>query len=205
VTVRRIGLTGGIATGKSHVVTKLREHGVPVVDADVLSRESVAAGSPGLVAVAARFGPTILQADGTLDRARLGAIVFRDTEARRDLEAIVHPFVRQAIEAFFVALPVNEPFAVADVPLLYETGRQDRFDGVIVVACTPETQLERVMARGDLTREDAERRIASQWPIAEKVKRADHVVRTDGTYADTDAQVLELVKRLRREAGHAQP
>jgi dephospho-CoA kinase len=202
--VRRIGLTGGIATGKSHVVTKLREHGVPVVDADVLSHESVAAGSPGLAAVASRFGPTILRADGTLDRARLGAIVFRDPEARRDLEAIVHPFVRQGIEAFFVALPVSEPFAVADVPLLYETGRQDRFDGVIVVACTPETQLERIMARDDLIREDAERRIASQWPIAEKVKRADYVVRTDGTNADTDAQVLELVKRLRREAGHAE-
>ncbi len=144
---------------------------------------------------------TILGPDGTLDRARLGAIVFSDPEARRDLEAIVHPFVRQGIEDFFGALPVSEPFAVADVPLLYETGRNDRFDAVIVVACTPEAQLERVMARDALTREDAERRIASQWPIAEKVKRADYVIRTDGTYADTDSQVLELVRRLRRDSG----
>ena len=202
--MRRIALTGGIATGKSHVITRLREHGVPVVDADVLSRESVAAGSPGLGAVVARFGPTILGPDGTLDRARLGAIVFSDPEARRDLEAIVHPFVRQGIEDFFGALPVSEPFAVADVPLLYETGRNDRFGAVIVVACTPEAQLERVMARDALTRADAERRIASQWPIAEKVERADYVIRTDGTYADTDSQVLELVRRLRREAERAE-
>jgi dephospho-CoA kinase len=199
--VRRIGLTGGIATGKSHVVTRLREHGVPVVDADVLSRESVATGSPGLAAAVARFGPGILDPEGALDRSRLGDIVFRDQAARRDLEAIVHPFVRERIEAFFTSVPASEPFAVADIPLLYETGREKGFDAIIVVACSLETQLARVMTRDGLSREDAQRRIASQWPIEEKVKRADHVIRTDGTYADTDAQVTRLVDRLRRVDG----
>jgi dephospho-CoA kinase len=197
--VRRIALTGGIATGKSHVAARFSEHGVPVVDADVLSRESVAAGSPGLAAVVSRFGPDILSADGTLDRARLGAIVFDNLEARRDLEAIVHPFVRRGIDDFFEALPVTEPFAVADVPLLYETGREGQFDAVIVVACTPQIQLERLMARDGLPRDDAERRIASQWPIEEKVRRADHVIRTDGSYAETDEQVDRFVKQLRQQ------
>ena len=201
--MHRIGLTGGIATGKSHVVTRLREHGVPVVDADVLSRESVATGSPGLAAAVARFGPGILDPDGALDRSRLGDIVFRDQAARRDLEAIVHPFVRERIEEFFTSVPASEPFAVADIPLLYETGREKGFDAIIVVACSPETQLARVMTRDGLSREDAQRRIASQWPIEEKVKRADHVIRTDGTYADTDAQVTWLVDRLRRVDGRA--
>lgn len=202
--MRRIGLTGGIATGKSHVLARFREHGIPVIDADVLSRESVAPGSPGLTSAISRFGQGILRSDGSLDRAALGAIVFRDPGARRDLEAIVHPFVRQHIEEFFSALPSSQPFAVADVPLLYESGREDAFDVVVVVACTPEAQLQRVMARDGLSREDAERRIASQWPIEEKVRRADHVIRTDGTYEDTDAQVAELILQLRQASGGGQ-
>ena len=197
--MRRIALTGGIATGKSHVAARFRHHGVPVVDADVLSRESVAAGSPGLAAVVSRFGPDILSASGTLDRERLGAIVFGDVDARRDLEAIVHPFVRRGIEDFFATLPASERFAVADVPLLFETGRESQFDAVIVVACTPQTQLQRVMERDGLTRENAQRRIASQWPIEEKVSRADYVIRTDGSYAATDEQVDRLVKELRQD------
>jgi dephospho-CoA kinase len=199
--MRRIGLTGGIATGKSHVLARFREHGVPVIDADVLARESVAPGSQGLAGAVSRFGPEILRPDGSLDRAALGAIVFRDATARRDLEAIVHPYVRQRIEAFFAAIPSSVPFAVADIPLLYESSREEGFDAVVVVACARERQLERVMARDGLSREDAERRIASQLPIEEKVKRADHVIRTDGTYADTDAQVAELLIRLQQASG----
>ena len=197
----RIALTGGIATGKSHVASRLREAGVPVVDADVISREVVVPGTPVLAAIVARFGESILTADGTLDRARLGKIVFRDPAARRDLEAIVHPAVRKAIEEFFNRLPRNTPLAVADIPLLYETGRARRYDSVVVVACAPDQQVERVMARDGLTREEAERRVASQWPIEDKVDRADFVIRTDGTHAETDAQVAALLARLSAEVG----
>jgi dephospho-CoA kinase len=192
----RIALTGGIATGKSHVANRLRAAGVPIVDADVIAREVVAPGTPGLAAVVARFGPGILTPDGVLDRSRLGSIVFRDQRARRDLEAIVHPVVRQRIDEFFDRLPADTPFAVADIPLLYETGREDRFDKVIVVACTRARQVERVVARDGLTREEAERRVASQLPIDDKMKKADYVIRTDGTHAETDAQVAELLSLL---------
>jgi dephospho-CoA kinase len=192
--MRRIGLTGGIATGKSYVASRMREAGVPVVDADVLAREAVAPGSEGLAAVVARFGAGVLAADGGLDRRALAAVVFRDAAARRDLEAIVHPRVRAATDAFFAALPPATPVAVADIPLLFEAGRQRDFDEVVVVACDPRTQLDRVMARDGVAREDAERRLAAQWPIADKVARADHVIRTDGTFADTDAQVEALVR-----------
>jgi dephospho-CoA kinase len=192
--MRRIGLTGGIATGKSYVASRMREAGVSVVDADVLAREAVAPGSEGLAAVVARFGAGVLAADGGLDRQALAAVVFRDAAARRDLEAIVHPRVRAATDAFFAALPPATPVAVADIPLLFEAGRQRDFDEVVVVACDPRTQLDRVMARDGVAREDAERRLAAQWPIADKVARADHVIRTDGTFADTDAQVEALVR-----------
>jgi dephospho-CoA kinase len=194
--VIRVGLTGGIATGKSYVARRIRDAGVPVVDADVLAREAVVRGSAGLAAVVERFGPEILTADGDLDRTRLGEIVFRDDSARRDLEAIVHPLVRRRTAEFFAALPPDTAIAVADIPLLFETRRERTFDRVVVVACAPATQLERLMRRDGLTREAAERRIAAQLPIEEKVRRADHVIRTDGTHEDTDAQVTALLATL---------
>jgi dephospho-CoA kinase len=197
--MRRIGLTGGIATGKSYVAARLREAGIPVVDSDVLARDAVVPGGDGLAAVVARFGAGVLRPDGALDRQALSAIVFRDAAARRDLEAIVHPRVRAGTDAFFAALPPGTRVAVADIPLLFEAGRDTDFDEVVVVACDPRTQVERVMARDAASREDAERRLAAQWPIAEKVARADHVIRTDGTFADTDAQVGALVATWRRQ------
>jgi dephospho-CoA kinase len=193
----RLGLTGGIGTGKSYVVRRLREAGVPVVDADVLARDAVARGTPGLDAIVARFGRDVLTPDGDLDRARLGALVFRDVDARRDLEQIVHPVVRRGIATFFESRPPDTLLAVADIPLLYETRRERQFDKVLVVACAPALQIERVMARDALSREDAERRLAAQLPIEEKVRRADYVIRTDGTHAETDAQVAQLLDRLR--------
>jgi dephospho-CoA kinase len=193
----RIALTGGIATGKSHVARRLRDAGVPVIDADVVSRQVVAPGTAGLAAIVARFGREMLTADGQLDRQRLGSVVFRDAAARADLEAIVHPAVRRSIESFFDALPPETPLAVAEIPLLYETQGESRFARVIVVACAPEAQLARVMARDGLSREDAQRRIAAQMPIEQKVARADDVVRTDGSKAETDAQVDRLLVRLR--------
>jgi dephospho-CoA kinase len=195
--VKRLALTGGIATGKSHVLTRFKEAGVPVVDADLLSRQVVAPGTPGLEGIVGRFGSAILTADGALDRRRLGAIVFSDPGARKDLESIVHPAVRRGVESFFATLPGDTPFAVADIPLLYETGREDDFDAVIVVACRPEQQIDRVIARDTLSRREAEQRVAAQLPIDEKVRRADYVIRTDGTYDETNAQVDRLVTDLR--------
>ena len=193
----KIALTGGIGTGKSHVARRLAQAGVPVVDADILAREAVAPGTSGLAAVVERFGQEILTDRGTVDRAQLGERVFRDEAARRDLEAIVHPEVRRRVAEFFNGLPEGTPFAVADIPLLYETHGEKAYDRVVVVACAPETQIARVMSRDDLTRAAAERRLAAQLPIEEKVKRADYVILTDGTFAQTDAQVRELLDSLR--------
>ena len=201
--MRRGALTGGIATGKSYVAKRLVRAGIPLVDADIVAREVVAPGTPGLAAIVARFGDGILLADGTLDRPRLGAIVFADAGARRDLEAIVHPAVRARIELFFTTLAPDTRYGVADVPLLYETGRDKQFAKVIVAACTPETQVARVMSRDQLSREDARRRLAAQLPIAEKVRRADYVIHTDGSYEETNHAVDRLVEQLNAELGGA--
>ncbi len=197
--VRRIALTGGIATGKSHVRAQLQALGVPTIDADVLARDVVAPGTPGLEAVVRRFGREVLNVAGALDRRRLAAIVFADPVARRDLEAIIHPAVRHATDDWFEGLdPESHPFAVADIPLLYETGREGTFDAVIVVACEPETQVRRVMARDAATETEARQRLAAQMPIAEKVQRSDFVIRTDGTHEETNAQVRRIYDRLMR-------
>lgn len=194
--IRRIALTGGIATGKSYVATKIRDAGVPIVDADVLSREVVAPGTAGLAAVRKRFGPDSVRRDGTMDRVRIAQIVFKDKRARLDLEAIIHPAVQKAIDEFFATLPKRTPFAVADIPLLYETGRENQFNAVVVVACPRDTQLQRLMERNKLSKEDAERRLNAQLPIDKKVEKATYVIRTDGTFEDTDKQVAELIKKL---------
>jgi len=192
----KVALTGGIATGKSYVARRLCEAGVPVVDADVLSREAVATGTPGLAAVVDRFGRDVLTAEGVLDRTRLGDIVFRDDAARRDLEALVHPAVRRGIEAFFAGLPPAINLAVADIPLLYESRRERQFDKVIVVACAPGTQIDRVMVRDGLARDEAARRVAAQLPIEEKARRADVVIHTDASFAETDAQVAAFLSAV---------
>jgi len=192
----RVALTGGIATGKSYVLNRLRDAGVPVVDADVLARDVVAPGTPGLAAVVKRFGKDILTPEGFLDRARLGQIVFQEEAARRDLESIVHPAVRVAIEDFFRRLPSDTRVAVADIPLLYETGRERQFDKVIVAASEPTTQIDRVMARDGLSRQDAEQRLAAQLPIDEKARRADYVIRTDGSFEQTNEQIARVLAAL---------
>jgi dephospho-CoA kinase len=194
--IRRIALTGGIATGKSYVASKIKEAGVPIVDADVLSREVVAPGTPGLAAVRKRFGPDAVRRDGTMDRVRIAQVVFKDKRARLDLEAIIHPAVQRAIDDFFAQLPKRTPFAVADIPLLFETKREGQFQSVVVVACPRELQLTRLMERSKLSKEDAERRLAAQLPIDQKVKKANHVIRTDGTFEETDAQIADLIKKL---------
>jgi dephospho-CoA kinase len=195
--VRRIGLTGGIATGKSYVRSKFEELGVPTIDADILARQAVAPGSEGLTAVVARFGSGVLDAAGALDRRRLAQIVFADATARRDLEAIIHPFVRSQADAWFRQVDAAQhPIAIADIPLLYETGGEKFYEAVIVTACEPEEQVRRIVERDHVTEIEARQRLAAQLPIEEKVGRADYVIRTDGSHADTDRQVRDVHRRL---------
>ena len=194
----RVGLTGGIATGKSHVRANFEALGVPTIDADTLAREAVAPGSEGLAAVVARFGRDVLDPFGAIDRRRLASIVFADTSARHDLEGIIHPFVRRKATAWFNGLDAGRhPFAIADIPLLYETGGDRDYDVVVVTACDAETQVRRVMARDHVTEAEARQRLAAQLPIEQKTERADYVINTDGTFADTEAQVKDVFERLR--------
>lgn len=192
----RVALTGGIATGKSVVGRVLRAEGLAVIDADRLAREAVAPGTDGLAAVAARFGPDVVRPDGTLDRAALGALVFADPAARGDLERLLHPRVRAGIDAFFLALPPGTP-GVAEIPLAFETGWAATFEIVVVVACRPETQRARLIARDGFTPEEAGRRLAAQWPIEDKARLADAVVVTEGDLAATGVQAVRLAAWLR--------
>jgi dephospho-CoA kinase len=194
--VRRIALTGGIATGKSYVRAKLEEIGVPTIDADTLAREVVEPGTPGFTAVVEHFGSAVVAADGSLNRRALGAIVFTDPEARRELERIVHPAVRLAMDEWFASLdPLRHPVAVADIPLLFETGRHREFDAAILTVCSPVTQLQRVLARDGITETEARQRIAAQLPSEAKVPHAMYVINTDGTFAATDEQIQAMVRR----------
>lgn len=198
----RVGLTGGIATGKSYVTQRLQAAGLPTIDADRLAREAVAPGSEGLRSVVNRFGRDMLTDAGALDRPRLAAVIFRDASARADLEALIHPEVRRRIADWQTQLARHgyRGPVIADIPLLFETGRTGDFDALVVVACEPATQRARLMARDGLTAEEADQRMAAQWPITHKVRGADFVVRTDGTFAETDAQVDALVVQLRAQA-----
>jgi dephospho-CoA kinase len=193
-----VALTGGIATGKSYVRAALAAAGVPTLDADTLAREAVTPGSDALAAVVAAFGASVLGADGALDRGSLARRVFSDPDARRRLEAIIHPRVREATAAWFADLQRRGDVAVAvvDIPLLFEVGRDRDFDRVVVVACEPQVQLARVMARDHLDEAAAHARLAAQWPLDRKIARADHVVRTDGTFADTDREVARVLPVL---------
>src|SRR5262245_47896371 len=146
----KVALTGGIATGKSYVLERFRRRGVPCLDADALAHGVQAAGTEATIAIAARFGTDVLAADGSVDRAKLGPIVFADASARRELEAIVHPAVYRAIEAGMRAFELTGayPYAVIDVPLLYETGSVKKFDRVIATVCATDVQLARLVERG---------------------------------------------------------
>jgi dephospho-CoA kinase len=195
--VRRVALTGGIATGKSHVRARFASLGVPTIDADRLARDAVAPGTAAFAAVVRRFGRDILESSGALDRRKLATIVFSDDAARRDLEAIIHPEVRHLMDEWFASLdPRAHTIAIADIPLLYEVGRDTDFDVVIVVACDPETQVRRVVDRDRVTDAEARQRLAAQMPIEEKVQRADFVIRTDGSIEETNRRVREVLQSL---------
>jgi dephospho-CoA kinase len=193
----KVALTGGIATGKSHVLEQFRKRGVPCLDADVLAHGVESAGTEATQAIAARFGAEVLGADGAVDRTKLAPIVFADPIARRDLEAIVHPAVYRAIAAGLRGFDLlgGYPLAVVDVPLLYETGHANDFDRVIVTVCPPEMQIARLVERG-MAPADARQRLDAQMPTADKAARADFVIRTDGTFAETDRQVDAVYRAL---------
>jgi dephospho-CoA kinase len=195
----KVALTGGIATGKSYVLEQFRRRGVPCLDADLFAHGVTAAGTEATAAIAARFGPDVLAADGSVDRARLASIVFADPAARRYLESLIHPAVYRAITAGLRAFELlgAPPFAVVDVPLLYESGHAEDFDRVIVTICPPEMQLARLLARG-LSEGEARQRIAAQWPTEEKARRATFVIRTDGAFEETDRQVGAVLESLTR-------
>jgi dephospho-CoA kinase len=199
----RVALTGGIATGKSHCLRWFTQHGVSTIDADQLAREAIGPGSKGLEAVMRRFGSAIVGPYGLVNRAALGRIVFADDAARRDLEAIIHPYVFEAIQKWFEGLRTagaagGRPatIAMADIPLLYETSHEQDFDRVVVVACSPATQLARLVARERLSEAEARQRIGTQLPIDEKRARASLVIDTDGSFADTDRQCAAVLANL---------
>jgi dephospho-CoA kinase len=183
--MRLIGVTGGIATGKSTVDRMLEAHGAVVIDADELAREVVGAGEPALDEVAARFGRELILPDGTLDRSGLGAIVFADPEARRDLERITHPRILALMqERVAAALAGPAPLVAVDIPLLFENAREGLFEGVLLVYAPREIQLRRLHERNGLDETAALQRLAAQLPIDEKRERATWVIEnTDGLEA----------------------
>jgi len=194
--IRVLGLTGGIGSGKSTVARMFADRGIPVVDADALSREAQAPGRPAHADIAAAW-PAVIAADGTVDRKRLADVVFQDSEARRRLEAIMHPRIQELGEARFDALALaGHRLAIYEASLLVEAKRHDDFDGLIVVTVSPATQLARVLARGNLTEAQAKARIAAQLPLAEKLRVATHVIDNDGERAQTRAQVEALLASL---------
>lgn len=193
---KRVGLTGGVASGKSTVAAMLAELGAVVIDADLLAREVVAPGTAGLAEVVAAFGPGVLTADGQLDRPTVGSLVFADPDARRTLEAIIHPRVRaRAAEIEAEAPP--DAIVVHDIPLLVETGQQASFDAVIVVDVPVETQIERMTMSRGLSREEADARVAAQATREQRNAAATYRLDNSGTRDDLRALVAEVVEELR--------
>jgi dephospho-CoA kinase len=191
---RRIGLTGGIATGKSTVGQLLGgRFGLPVLDADLYARGALAPGCPAALAVLARYGePVVATADGAIDRAALGRIVFTDPLERRWLERLVHPLVRQRFEGELRRL-AREPVVVLMIPLLFEAGLESLCSEVWLVTCRPESQLRRLIERDGLPEQEARARIAAQWPLVRKQALADRLINNDG---DPEALEQQLAAAL---------
>ena len=194
----KVGLTGSIAVGKTFVDDVFRELGVAVLDADHVARDVVAAGTVGLRRVVEEFGDSVLTSDGRLDRPKLGSIVFNDEEKRLKLNSIIHPLVFEAQDVWLKAREGETPdgIAIVDAALMIESGGYKRFDKLIVVWCEGDLQLQRLMARDGLSREDAERRIASQMPQDEKKSYADHLIDTSGGFDATRRQVADVFADL---------
>jgi dephospho-CoA kinase len=197
----RVGLTGGIASGKSTVASMLRDRDYQVLDADVLAHEFLEPGQPAYDEVVREFGAGILKAGGAVDRGKLGAIVFADAEKRARLNQIIHPRIREVSTKWFAALgrAGGPEMAFEDAALILEAGLSKYFDRVVVCWCRPEQQLERLKERG-LSEEDARRRIASQMPIDEKRRLADEVIDCSGSIEETERQVEMVLAKLKQAA-----
>jgi dephospho-CoA kinase len=197
----RVGLTGGIGSGKSTVSARLAQLGAVVIDADLLAREVVTAGSDGLAAIVAEFGPDVLTPAGELDRTALGRLVFGDVAARERLEAIVHPLVRRRAAEIEATAPADA-VVVHDIPLLVETGQADRFDAIVVVDVDEDVQRGRLMASRGMTEDQARARIGAQASRRQRLAFADHVLVNNGSVADLMTAVDALWRELRTGSGH---
>jgi dephospho-CoA kinase len=208
--VLKVGLTGNIASGKSTVGRVWQRLGAVVIDADVLAREAVAPGTPGLAQIRAHWGDAVLGADGALDRAAMRDIVFRDPAAKARLETIVHPEVaRLRDEAYRAARDADAALVVADIPLLFEVGLQDEFDVIVLVDAPAEVRAARLVRTRGLSREEAERMIAAQMPAEQKRARADYVIENTGSHAalrrTAESVWRELLAQAATPAAGAEP
>jgi dephospho-CoA kinase len=194
----RVGLTGSIGVGKSFVASIFAELGCHVLDADLTAREVVMPGTAGLNAIVQEFGEEILNTDGTLDRKRLGALIFADEDRRQRLNHILHPFIIARQDEILREWEREDPngIGIVDAALMIESGGYKRFDKLIVVHCRPEVQLERLMLRDKLSRDEAQRRIASQMSQEEKQKFADYLIDTSDGFELTREQVLKVHQQL---------
>ena len=198
----RVGLTGSIAVGKSFVTSILSDLGCRTLDADQTAREVVLPGSPGLAALAAAFGTDVLNPDGTLNRQQVGKIVFAEEEKRQELNRILHPFIIARQDEIMREWEREDPKAIGviDAALMIESGGYRRFDKLIVVHCWPEVQLERLMLRDGISLQEAQARIDSQMPQAEKQKFADYLIDTSDGFEPTRERTVAVYNQLRRAA-----
>jgi dephospho-CoA kinase len=193
--MRVLGLTGGIGSGKSMVSEMFAQLGAEIIDADQLARDVVEPGQPALEEIVARFGPHILQADGRLDRGKLGGIIFADATARAALNAITHPRIAERMEAAVAARRDGAGLLILVIPLLYENARSGLVEKVIVVWVDAQTQFRRLVERGGLTDDQARQRIAAQMPLDQKRNLADHVIDNRGSREETRRQVEAIYRR----------
>jgi dephospho-CoA kinase len=200
-----VGLTGGIATGKSTVSMMFAHLGAKIVDADLLAREVVMPGQAALTEIVREFGPDVLAPDGSLDRKRVGAIVFDDAQKRKRLEEITHPAIRVRQQRILSVYEEEafEGIVFWDAALLIESSGAKGMDRVVVVITDPDTELTRLMARDGFSEEDARRRIGSQMPLAEKVKVADYVIDNSGSRSETERLVKDVYRALTRDLATA--
>jgi len=194
--MKLLGLTGGIGMGKSTAAGFLLQQGIPVLDTDDLARELVLPGQPALAEIQAAFGPTIISADGVLDRSRLAALVFKDAGARRQLEAILHPRIRARWQSQAeLWRQENQRVGVVVIPLLFETQAETAFDRILCLACTPASQQQRLLARG-WSADQISRRLAAQMPVNQKIHQSHYVIWSEGRTEVTAQQLARILERV---------
>jgi len=190
-----IGLTGSIASGKSTIANMLKEMGLPIVDADLVARQVVEVGSPTLAKIAEVFGEDVLLPSGEMDRAKVGALIFNDEQKRLQLNSIIHPAIRAEMIRQRDAYVAEEKHVVMDIPLLFESNLQHFVEKILVVTVSPEVQLQRLMARNGLSKEEAQARISSQLPLKEKEDGADAVIYNNGTIDESKQQLIDVMRK----------